>query len=121
MRIESFHAPSSYAPGGPTFQASSGHDAVLRSQADDVRQTRFEDLPSNRLEDLSEAVETARQRLEKAGLNIRLITGEGKDRFQVEVFNPTTKEVIRRFPPDEIIKLAESIEEMNGLVVNRTL
>ncbi len=63
----------------------------------------------------------AKERLKDTGLNIRLSSGDGKDSFQIEVFNPETDEVIRRFPPDEIIKLSASIKEMNGFVVNKAI
>ncbi|GAB6057723.1 flagellar protein FlaG [Desulfonatronum parangueonense] len=70
---------------------------------------------------LMEALDVAQDRLDGTGLNVRLKMTDNSDRFQVEVFNPETKEVIRRFPPDEIIRLAESIDEMAGLIVNRSL
>jgi uncharacterized FlaG/YvyC family protein len=72
-------------------------------------------------EALSKAMEIAKEHLDAAGLKIRLGHGGEKQRFQVEIFNPETNEVIRRFPPDEIIKLAESIEKMNGFVLDQKL
>jgi uncharacterized FlaG/YvyC family protein len=50
-----------------------------------------------------------------------LSSGDGKDSFQIEVFNPETNEIIRRFPPDEIIRLSASIKKMNGFVVDKAL
>lgn len=70
---------------------------------------------------LLQAIETADRRMEDLGLNIRLRVDEKSERFQLEVYDPETKEVIRRLPPDEIIKLAESIEEMAGVIVDRSL
>jgi uncharacterized FlaG/YvyC family protein len=72
-------------------------------------------------EALSKAMEIAKEHLDAVGLKIRLGHGGEKQRFQVEIFNPETNEVIRRFPPDEIIKLAESIEKMNGFVLDQKL
>ncbi|TVQ96124.1 MAG: hypothetical protein EA399_16380 [Desulfovibrionales bacterium] len=69
---------------------------------------------------LLEAMDLAEEHLKGTGLNIRLKTAEKSERLQVEVFDPETKEVIRRFPPDEIIRLAESLDEMAGLIVNRS-
>ncbi len=77
--------------------------------------------PSQAKKMLFQAVEAADQRMEDLELNIRIRVNEKSERLQVEVFNPETKEIIRRIPPDEIIKLAESIEEMTGMIVNRSL
>lgn len=70
---------------------------------------------------LMEAMDVAGEHLRGAGLNVRLKVADKSERLQVEVFDPKTKEVLRRFPPDEIIRLAESIEEMAGLIVDRSL
>lgn len=70
---------------------------------------------------LLDALDAAKERLEGSGLNIRLKVADKIERLQVEVFDPRTKEVLRRFPPDEIIRLAESIDEMAGLIVNKSL
>jgi uncharacterized FlaG/YvyC family protein len=70
---------------------------------------------------LMEAMNVAGEHLKGTGLNIRLKVSDKSERLQVEVFDPKTKEVLRRFPPDEIIRLAESIDEMAGLIVNRSL
>jgi len=72
-------------------------------------------------QELVEAMDMAKERLEGIGLDIRLKMDTPGERLQVEVFDPETKEVLRRFPPDEIIRLAESIEENGGLLVNRSL
>ncbi|SMP63586.1 FlaG protein [Desulfonatronum zhilinae] len=70
---------------------------------------------------LMEAMDVAEEHLKGTGLNVRLKVADKSERLQVEVFDPKTKEVLRRFPPDEIIRLAESIEEMAGLIVDRSL
>lgn len=72
-------------------------------------------------EKLFEAIQAADERLEELGLHVRLKIAEKSDRLQVEVYDPETEKVIRRFPPDEIIKLAESIEEMAGVILDRSL
>ncbi len=113
MRIDSLPSLPTYAQGGPTFKASSDQVAGLKPLVEDVQPTRHEDV--------SKIMEQARQHLKDSGLNIRMSKGEGSKNMQIEVFNPETNEVIRRFPPDEIIKLGESIKKMNGLVMNRNL
>jgi uncharacterized FlaG/YvyC family protein len=43
------------------------------------------------------------------------------EQIQVKVIDPEKDEVIRKIPPDEILKLAESIESMLGTIMNRNL
>ncbi len=99
-------------------QVATGENAA-RNHPLQVHDKAF--APRQAKEMLLQAVEAADQRMEDLELNIRIRVNEKSERLQVEVFNPETKEVIRRIPPDEIIKLAESIEEMTGMIVNRSL
>jgi uncharacterized FlaG/YvyC family protein len=121
MQINSFHHAPSYVQGGIPPLAAPPQESARKTRAEDLQPARFDDLSSSQVEDLSKAIEVAKERLKDTGLNIRLSSGDGKDSFQIEVFNPETDEVIRRFPPDEIIKLSASIKEMNGFVVNKAL
>lgn len=113
MQIDNFPSLSTFAQGGPTFKASSDRVAGAGSLVEDVKPVRHEDM--------AKIMDMARQRLKDTGLNIRLSTDGGSERLQIEVFNPETNEVVRRFPPDEIFKLGDSIKKMNGLVVSRNL
>ncbi len=64
---------------------------------------------------LANAMDVTRKRLEGTGVNIRLAV-EAKNRIQIEVFRSDTNEIVRKFPPDEILRLADAIEEMNGSI-----
>lgn len=117
MRIDNFQNVSPYANRevqlGPLRR-----DETDRKHAVEISQPEINATDS---EALSKAMEIAKEHLDAAGLKIRLGRGGEKQRFQVEIFNAETNEVIRRFPPDEIIKLAESIEKMNGFVLDQKL
>ncbi|MFP4169362.1 MAG: flagellar protein FlaG [Desulfonatronovibrionaceae bacterium] len=43
------------------------------------------------------------------------------EQMQVKVIDPEKDEVIRKIPPDEILKLSESIENMLGAIMNKNL
>lgn len=43
------------------------------------------------------------------------------EQIQVKVIDPEKDEVIRKIPPDEMLKLAESIESMLGTIMDRNL
>lgn len=118
MQINNISHLSPYMQDKPPIVAA-GYETVHKPLAGVENNAR--DLPSNRVEDLSKAMEIAKERLNETGLNIRFSSGDGRGSFQVEVFNQETDEVIRRFPPDEIIKLSASIKEMNGFVMNKAL
>lgn len=77
--------------------------------------------PRQTREALLQAVEAADERMKEMDLHIRLRMNDKSERLQVEVYDPDSGEVIRRIPPDEIIRLAESIEEMAGLILDRSL
>lgn len=70
---------------------------------------------------LEQAVEKANSRMQGHGVNVLLRASDKSKRLQVEVIDRKTKEVLRRFPPDEIIRLAESLDEMVGVILNRPL
>jgi uncharacterized FlaG/YvyC family protein len=91
-----------------------GHDGEQAGRKDENGLQKGRDA-------LLEAMDVAEDHLKGTGLNIRLKVSDNSERLQVEVFDPETKEILRRFPPDEIIRLAESIDEMAGLIVDRSL
>lgn len=103
-----------------SFMAPASHETVRKPPARDAESASVRD-PAFSVGEVTEAMEMAKERLKDTGLNIRLSSGDGKKSFQVEIFNPETNEVIRRFPPDEIIKLAASIKEMNGFVLDKAM
>jgi uncharacterized FlaG/YvyC family protein len=121
MQINSFHHAPSYVQGGIPSLAALPHESARKPLTEDLQPAGFDDLSSSQVEDLEKAIEMAKERLKDTRLNIRLSSGDGKDSFQIEVFNPETNEIIRRFPPDEIIRLSASIKKMNGFVVDKAL
>ncbi|WP_045222160.1 flagellar protein FlaG [Desulfonatronum thioautotrophicum] len=124
MRVENTLEPRSIVPEGPqvvpvSSQMENGKlDVLHRGKGHGGERQR--DSGENIGNALLEAMDLAEEHLKGTGLNIRLKTAEKSERLQVEVFDPETKEVLRRFPPDEIIRLAESLDEMAGLIVNRS-
>ena len=117
MRIDSFQNGSPYA-NRKVQLGSLRRDETDRKPVVVISQPEVNAADS---EALSRAMARAKGHLDAAVLKIRLGQGGEKQRFQVEIFNAETNEVIRRFPPDEIIKLAESIEKMNGFVLDQKL
>lgn len=123
MRIEALHQDNRFA-----FQERpSAMDAdriTLKTHETQGRIDRQEKRAvsgQDERKQLEQAVEKANSRMQDHGVNVRLRTSEKSERLQVEVIDRETKEVVRRFPPDEIIRLAESLDEMVGVILNRSL
>lgn len=125
MRVENTSDPRTIMPSDPAVAPvmnvpkSDSIDMVSHARGHGGQQD--EQAQRHAGSALLEAMDLAEEHLQGTGMNIRLRTSENSERLQVEVFDPKTKEVLRRFPPDEIIRLAESIDEMAGLIVNRSL
>lgn len=117
MKIDSFQNVSPYTnkevQSGPLRREEKELNLVMKPSQPSSKATNAEDL--------SKVLEKVEKHLEDTGLKTRLGDGGEKQRLQVEIYDPESKEVIRRFPPDEIIKLAESIEEMSGFVLDQNL
>lgn len=46
---------------------------------------------------------------------------EGTQRVIVKVVDPETKETLRQYPPEEIMRMAESLEEVRGALVDKVI
>ncbi len=123
MRIEALHQdnrsvfqnrPVAVDAGRITFKTHGTEGHV-------DRQERRAASGQDERKQLEQAVEKANSQMQNHGVNVRLRTSDKSERFQVEVIDQETKEVLRRFPPDEIIRLAESLDEMVGVILNRSL
>ena len=124
MRVENIPENRSVVLGdlgvGPVLRVSESNKLGALNHDNDRNGQKDDDAQQKKRSALMEAMEVAEDHLKGTGLNIRLKVAENSERLQVEVFDPKTKEVLRRFPPDEIIRLAESIDEMAGLLVDRS-
>jgi flagellar protein FlaG len=58
-----------------------------------------------------------------AGLNSELSISmdKGSKKMIIKIVNSQTKEVIRQIPPEELIRLAETLQEINGSLVDHTV
>jgi len=124
MRVESTSDPRtimpSDPPAAPAMNVPKSEKMEILSQSRGHGEQKGEQSQRHAWNALLEAMDLVGEHLQGTGINIRLRATENSERLQVEVFDPKTKEVLRRFPPDEIIRLAESIDEMAGLIVNRS-
>ena len=74
--------------------------------------------PENR-EKLTELAGAMEQFLKVMGTELKFRIDEKTNLVQVEVFDPQKDKVIQKIPPDDLLKLAASIEDMVGVFVDK--
>lgn len=61
------------------------------------------------------------ERLAGNGVELKFRLREESGDLQVEVLDPESDKVVRKIPPDELIKLSASLEEQAGGFLNKAL
>jgi len=87
----------------PPQDAGADEDAWAGKNAHDPAQDR---------KILTEAGQKLDEALESLGLTLKYRVDESTDRLQVEIIEPDTGKVLRKLPPDDLLKLARSVQEM---------
>ncbi|WP_291322698.1 flagellar protein FlaG [Desulfonatronospira sp.] len=71
------------------------------------------------LNKLHSAANSIKEYMNSLGVKLNFQFQEDSDRLQVVVVDPENDKVIRKIPSDELLSLAESIEDMLGVLVNK--
>lgn len=61
---------------------------------------------------LAEAEQKLDEALDSLGLKLKYRVDESTDKLQVEIIEPDSGKVLRKLPPDDILKLARSVQQM---------
>lgn len=94
-----------------TARAKSDRKALLSGQDDAWAAEKAHDHGEDRAV-LAEAKEKLDAALGSLGLKLKYHVDESTDKLQVEVIEPDSGKVLRKLPPDDILKLARSVQEM---------
>lgn len=78
---------------------------------------RAEEMRQN----LKVAVDRLNEQLQRNGRDLSFAMDERIDRTVITVKNLRTGEVVRQIPTEEVVRLAHSIEDMKGLLFNKTM
>ncbi len=70
---------------------------------------------------VAEITEAMSAYMASVGVKLQFHIDESTDRIQVEVRDPQTDKLIRKIPPDDILRLAAAIEETVGVLMDREL
>ncbi len=67
----------------------------------------------------AQASEAVRRQLEDQGTQLRIEKDKASGRIIIKLQDARTGEVIRQIPPEEILKIAEGIDQFLGALVDR--
>lgn len=73
----------------------------------------------NQLENKEAIVNTLNKTTKIFGNGIRFVLEQDDDSVVVEVFNKDTGEIIRRIPPEDVLKSVDNISELVGLLIDK--
>ena len=122
-----------YAAGGrPEAQGVEERDAMRFSVQEQEQKTAPErvsgeeqsgNAPAVKKMDkgtVSKLVEEIQEQAAKAGVQLKFKLREDSGDLQVEIVEAESQKVVRKIPPDDLIKLSESMEELAGGLVDRS-
>lgn len=111
---------------GPSFSSSSANQSVKADSEIIAQVVSVEIKPSN----INQTIQPTREAIEKAAADLQqFVQAMGRDlSFSVDsitgyhvvrVTNPATGETVRQLPSAELLRLAQSFEQMNAALVNQ--
>ena len=123
--IQNGRARSSAAEGVPANQEA--QDATRVQQGLDVYQAEANSPveeegvnQSNAPEDLENAIETVSSFIEPQIRNVNFTQDDTSGQTVIKVFDAQSRELIKQFPSDEILELAERIKGLQEEIVDKT-
>lgn len=70
---------------------------------------------------LEEYLGDVKERLAKSNVELKFTFHEDTGALQVELINAENDKIVRKIPPDELIKLSSSLKEMAGAFLDRSV
>lgn len=70
---------------------------------------------------LQDAIHQLNEQVQKNQQNLAFSIDEAADRFVIKVKNTQTGEVVRQIPDDVVLKIAHNINDLKGLLHNKTI
>ena len=111
-------APKSAVPAAPAAPAAPAVSAVPKAPA-----IKVEPLvdPKQMRENLREAIEKLNDQVERNGRGLNFSVDDRLNRPIITVRSTATGEVVRTIPNEVVIKVAHSIEDIKGLLMDQRL
>lgn len=111
--------------GGVGFSvgtAAAGRDRSQEQVPDSKKDTRTEtkdEAPDK--EQTLKSLRSAKDLLAERGVDLDFNLVGDDEQLQVEVRDPRSGKLIRKLPPDELIKLSESLDQLSGVMVDQPI
>lgn len=112
-----------HPPQSNTLRPQRGNGASPASERQDERVTRSSEgqlvraVEAHEVKEAASRLNSALKALEK---DLAISVHEGSGKMVVEVTDPNTGEVVRQIPPERVLEVEESIDNIVGLFVNDT-
>lgn len=100
---------------------SSEHAGKVRESKDASENTSAEKSQRVDAQELKKELNTLNDKLQKLNRSIQFSIDDTTNDVVVKVVDTSSGEVISQIPPDSVLKLRERLEEMAGLLVQKTV
>lgn len=105
----------------PTGNTAAAGKLAGSTEAPSQNQTPENIQPKPKEEELQQALDKVKEGFEKANIGFEYYIDEATNREVVKVIDKDTKEVIRQFPPEEILNMLQKMYEMLGILIDKKI
>lgn len=117
------NARASAASPRPTSPDSANTPAPLSATLNVVKPEQEADSARSTAQPSREQIDQAMQQMQEAlppvARNLQFSIDEETGRTVVKVIDPSTKEVIRQMPSEELLSIAKALDSMRGLLIKQ--
>lgn len=107
------------SPVNPTGNTAAAGKLAGNTEAPSQNQESIQFKPKE--EQLQQALDRVKEGFEKANIGFEYFIDEKTNREVVKVIDKDTKEVIRQFPPEEILNMLQKMYEMLGILIDKKI
>lgn len=107
------------SPVNPTGNTAAAGKLAGNAEAPSQNQENIQFKPKE--EQLQQALDRVKEGFEKANIGFEYFIDEKTNREVVKVIDKDTNEVIRQFPPEEILNMLQKMYEMLGILIDKKI
>ncbi len=109
------------SPVNPTGNTAAAGKLAGNTEASNQNQNQDSIQPKPKEDQLQQALDKVKDGFEKANIGFEYSVDEATKREVVKVIDKDTKEVIRQFPPEEILNMLQKMYEMLGVLIDKKI
>lgn len=117
QEIQRASAYSSSVPGDAKQTNAGNH----RASGTAVERPDEQSAASVDRETVQKVLEDTQQHLHERGVDLKFRIDQDSGDIQVELVNKENEKIVRKIPADEVLKLSNSLKEMAGAFLNRSV